>query len=185
MTSLASVEELGYFLQQNLSEYEAEAEQALALASAAVRNHCRRTFEFVEDDEINVPYRSRIFLPNPPVVSISSVQVDGKDVSYQRDAAGAIWLTDRLDERVLLEPITTLSTVTIVYTHGLQEIPEEAKLVTLRLASRIFKNPTGRVSFNADSLNYQGATDIAPRILTGDEAAILRRWRLHRVVSIG
>lgn len=174
MSALATVEELGYFLQQSLAEYEAEAEQALALASAAVRNHCRRTFDYVEDDEITLPYRQRLFVPNPPIVSISSVQVDGVEVSYLRDASGAIYVADGTDD----------STVTIIYTHGLESIPDEVKLVTLRLASRIFKNPTGRVSYNADSLNYQGAIDVAPRILTGDEAMLLKRWRLHRLVSL-
>ncbi len=174
MTTLATVEELGYFLQQSLAEYESEAEQSLALASAAVRAHCRRTFDYVEDDEIVLPWRPRIFLPNPPISSIASVEIDGIEVSYQRDPSGSIYPPDA----------TSDTDVRIVYTHGFATLPDEVRLVTLRLASRIFKNPTGRVSFQADSLNYQGATDIAPRILTGDEAVTLRRWRLHRLGSL-
>jgi hypothetical protein len=174
MTALATVEELEHFLQQSLSEYEVEAEQALALASAAVRSHCRRTFDYVEDDEITLPWQPRIFLPNPPVASISTVELDGTEVSYQRDQSGGIYPPDA----------TTESTVRVIYTHGFTDLPEEVRLVVLRLASRIFKNPTGRVSFQADSLNYQGMGDVAPRILTGDEAAILKRWRLHRLVSL-
>jgi hypothetical protein len=170
MGSLASIEELGSFLQQSLVDFQTEADLALGLSSAAVRSHCRRTFDYVEGDTISLPWRARVFLPNPPVLAIDEVTLDDVAVTYELDGSGGMWIDG-----------SSGSTVSITYAHGFATIPDDVRLVVLRLATRIFKNPTGRVSFNADNLNYAGATDVSPRILTGDEMAILRRWRLHRI----
>lgn len=169
MSSLATVEELGSFLQQSLADFQTEADLAVQLSSAAVRSHCRRTFDYVAEDTISLPWRSRIFLPNPPVISIGEVTLDEVAIAYDLDGSGGLWIDGSAG-----------ATVAITYTHGFATIPDDVRLVVLRLAARIFKNPTGRVSYTADSLNYSGASDVSPRILTGDEIAILRRWRLHR-----
>ncbi len=169
MSTLATIEELGSFLQQSLADFQTEADLALQLSSAAVRSHCRRTFDYVEDDTITLPWRSRIFLPNPPVLIIGEVTLDDAAIAYDLDGSGGMWIDGSAG-----------ATVAITYTHGFATIPDDVRLVVLRLASRIFKNPTGRVAYNADSLNYAGAADVSPRIITGDEIAILRRWRLHR-----
>lgn len=70
--------------------------------------------------------------------------------------------------------------VTVVYTHGYQNVPEDVRLVAVRIAARIFKNPLGRTSYNVDTANYQGASDVSPRILTGDEKMVLKRYKVQK-----
>lgn len=161
------VADLESFLQQDLTEYQGEANQAIDMAVSVVETYCRRSFARVVDDEITLRWRPSIVLPNPPVASITSVEVDGAAATYEVDDWGNIW------------PTTRGSEIVVTYTHGYANAPEAVRLVALRLAARVFKNPLGRVTFTADNMNYSGAMDTSPRILTGDEMAALRRFRLH------
>jgi len=164
---MLTISDLENFLQQDLTDYEGEANQAIEMAAAVVEDYCRRSFTLVEDDEITMRWRSSIVLPNPPVAVISSFEIDGTAASYEIDDSGRLWPSSRGDE------------IVIVYTHGYANAPDTVRLVAVRLAARIFKNPLGRVTFSADNMNYSGAMDTSPRILTGDEMAILRRYRLN------
>lgn len=165
---MITIADLEAFLQQDLNDYQAEAQAAIDGATAVVRNECRRTFTLVEDDEITLHWRPNIVLPNPPVQSISSFTVDGVTSEYERDEHGR------------LVPGLIGDVVTVTYTHGYANIPEDVRLVALRIASRIFKNPMGRISYSNDTLNYQGASDISPRILTGDEKMTLKRYKTQK-----
>lgn len=166
---MIAISDLEAFLQQDLTDYSVEAQAACDQASAVVEDYCKRSFAQVIDDEITLRWRPSIVLPNPPVTEISSVDVDGTAAEYDLDESGRLW------------PLTRGSQIVITYTHGFATIPETVKLVALRLAARIFKNPVGRVSYSVDGQSLQGASDVSPRILTGDEMATLnRRYRLTR-----
>lgn len=165
---MLTVDDLARFLQQDLTDYEAEAQDAVDQAVSTVEEHCKRRFAQVVDDERTMRWRARIILPDPPVGEISSVTVDGQAASYDIDLSGNLWL-GRSGKQV-----------TIVYTHGYETIPAAVRLVAVRLASRIFKNPMGRVSYSADGQSNSSAVDVSPRILTGDEMATLRKFKLHQ-----
>lgn len=166
---MIAIADLEAFLQQDLTDYPVEAQAACDMASAVVEDYCKRSFAEVEDDTLTLRWRPSVVLPNPPVTTITSVEVDGEPADYDIDPSGRIW------------PKVVGTEIAIVYTHGFATIPDTVRLVAVRLASRIFKNPTGRVSYNADNMNYQSAADVSPRILTGDEMAVLnRRYRLRR-----
>jgi hypothetical protein len=163
---MISTNDLGLYLQQILDDYISEAQAACDLATAVVEAHCRRTFTQVVDDTLVTRWRPRIVFPSPPVTEVTSVKVDGVLTSCDYDASGNIW------------PSIQGNQIEIVYTHGFTEIPDAVRLVALRIAARIFKNPTGRVSYSVDSASYQMAQDVSPRIITGDEMVMLRRYRL-------
>lgn len=166
---MIAISDLEAFLQQDLSDYQVEAQAACDQAGAVVEDYCKRSFAQVEDDERTMRWRPSIVLPDPPVTSITSVTVDGEASEYDLDASGRLWPSKIGDQ------------ITIVYTHGYATIPDTVRLVALRLAGRIFKNPNGRVSYSVDGQSIQTASDVSPRILTGDEMAILnRRYRIKK-----
>lgn len=164
---MIAVSDLEAYLQQDLSDYSVEAEAAIGQATGVVESYCKRTFAQVVDDELTMRWRTSIVLPNPPVTEIASVLVDGAAASYEIDDSSRLW------------PLVRGSEIAITYTHGYATIPETVKLVAVRVAARIFKNPSMRVNYSVDNASYQSAPDVAPRVLTGDEMAALRRYRLH------
>lgn len=166
---MIEISDLEAFLQQDLTDYQVEAQAACDQATAVVEDYCKRSFAQVENDERTMRWRPSIVLPDPPVTEITSVTVDGQASEYDLDASGRLW------------PATVGDQITIVYTHGYATIPDTVRLVALRLASRIFKNPNGRVGYSVDGQSIQTAADVSPRILTGDEMATLnRRYRLKK-----
>ena len=166
---MIATSDLEAFLQQDLTDYSVEAQSACDQASAVVQDYCKRSFAQVVDDEITMRWRPSIVLPNPPVTAITSVDVDGAAADYEVDDWGRLWPSTRGDQ------------ITITYTHGFAVIPETPRLVAVRLAARIFKNPIGRVSYSVEGQSTQGSSDVSPRILTGDEMATLnRRYRIKR-----
>lgn len=111
-------------------------------------------------------------LPDPPVVSITSVVIDGVEVSYSRDSQGRIVAEGCWDDDV-----------TVTYSHGFATMPDAVAMVAVRVAARTFKNPMGRISYSVDGQSYQTPGEVAPRLLTDDEKLMLKPLRLHRVSS--
>lgn len=145
------------------------ATAAIAQASALVESHCKRRFTLVTDDALTLRWRPSIVLPDPPVVSIASLVVDGQAAEYDVDDSGRLW------------PRTTGTTIEVTYTHGFATIPDAVKLVVARVASRIMRNPDMRSTYTGpDGLNYSSPSDVGPRLLTGDEMTALRRYVLHK-----
>ena len=169
---LVSPADLATYLQQDLSEYESEAEYAVALGSAAVRAFCRRTLTLVEDDERTFRWRPEIVLPDPPVIQVSSVIIGDESVEWDRDSRGRLLVDGCSDDDV-----------TVTYSHGYAVLPAEAVMVAVRVAARTFKNPMGRTGYSVDGASYQYPGEVAPRLLTDDEKLMLKPLRLYRVSS--
>lgn len=82
------------------------------------------------------------------------------------------------------------STVTVTYTYGLEDIPDDLRGMCLRVAMRQFSNPDGVRSeqLGAYSVTYpddsssQGSTLYGTGVLTGEERRTLRR-RYGRVAG--
>lgn len=167
---LATVDELASYMQQKLlPDVAASAELALTIASDLVESHCRRSFAMVIDDELVMRWRPTIVLPSPPLVEISSVEVDGVATTYNIDESGRLWLNRSGDE------------VRIVYSHGFATVPGIVKGIVLRAATRFLANPQMQSSYNGpEGLTF--SSDSGPRLLTGDEASALSRFVLHRMI---
>lgn len=170
---LITVPDLATYMQSSFAADKAmqSAEAAVAMASEQVETHCRRRFELVTDDVITLRWRPSIVLPDPPVVEITAFQVDGVDSEYDIDDSGRYWPANQGDQ------------ISVTYTHGFTAIPQPVRLVALRIASRIMRNPQMRSSYTGpDGLNYASPSDVGPRVLSTDEATLLRRWTLYRAI---
>ena len=82
---MIEISDLEAFLQQDLSDYEVEAQAACDQASAVVQDYCKRSFALVEDDVLTLRWRPSIVLPDPPVTEISSFELDGVVGKYVID----------------------------------------------------------------------------------------------------
>ncbi len=181
---LISTNDLGMYLQQTLTDFENEARFAVEAASSAVRAYCRRSLSYVENDERTFRWRDAITLPDAPIISIESVKIDDTIVDWYRDFSGRIvasWSPSV--ENFISTNNYPYPDVTITYSHGYVEIPEHIKMVTTRVAARMFKNPMQRTTYSADNLTYTTSSDVSPRILTLDEQMMLKPHRLNRTSS--
>ena len=153
------------------------------MASAIIRNYCRQTFDLIEDDEVELrgTRRRRLLLPERPVVSVSSVTVDGDPVESFRKVRDGLWRTqgwggeDRLVE--------------VVYTHGFAENDPAWDVLTgvcLQVSARAAANPQHFQSVNVDGVGSvfgmgPSHTNLG---LTAAEQATLDRFRHAHATSV-
>jgi hypothetical protein len=170
---LATVDELSRHMQVSFATdaTRATATAALEEASTAVETRCKRRFARVADDERTMRWRPAVVLPDPPVISVASFQVDSVETDVDIDDSGRYW------------PRASGDVITVTYTHGFDPIPADVKMIVLRVAARIVANPGQRTSYTGpDGLNYSTGADVGPRILTGDEMVALRRYTLNKAI---
>ena len=80
MAAFATAGDLATYIQRDLSaEDTATAELVLDLVSAAIRDHTGQTISLVENEVITLdpPRGSRLFLPELPVIDVTSVALAG------------------------------------------------------------------------------------------------------------
>ena len=159
----------------------------LESASAIIRNHCRQTFDLVEDDEVELrgTARSRLLLPERPVVSVASVTLDGDTLdadSYSRVRDG-LWRQNGWGDESTLVQVT--------YTHGFAEgtpAMETLKAVCLQVAARAAANPQSFNSFTAaagDGIGFGGGGAGSQVLgLTSAERAILGRYKHEQATKL-
>lgn len=140
--SLATVADLELVLQQSI-EGEARlaaAEFGLMAVSAAVRNYTGQYLSRVVADIITLDCRGGplLFLPELPVISVSSVVENGVALvvttDYKLIANGILvrrpawwrWYAD-------------IQAITVTYTHGFDPIPDDIVAVVARAASRLYQ----------------------------------------------
>jgi hypothetical protein len=137
MANFATIPDIEAFLQVEISTAAqiAAAERALVEATAAIRNYCHQYLERVEGDEITLdsPGGVRLFLPELPVIEVSSVVEDGEDLAVDDDY--------KLGQHGILHRIgrtwaAGIQIVTIIYSHGYEQIPDDIVAVATRAASR-------------------------------------------------
>jgi len=140
MAEFCSVVDLEHFLQIDIPDtsVDASAERAIQEASVAIQNYCRQQIEQIEDDEIILDSGGgrRLFLPELPVVEVSSVVEDGEalvdDDDYKLGQHGIL-------HRVGQEWAKGIQIVTITYTHGYEPIPGDVVAICTRAASRAYQ----------------------------------------------
>jgi len=140
MADFAAVVDIEAFLQLPITTPAqiASAQMALRDATAAIRNYCRQYLERVNGDTITLDSTGgvRLFLPELPVISVSSVVEDGETLIVDDDY--------KLGQHGILHRITTTWTagiqiIAITYSHGYTTIPDDIVAVCVRAASRAYQ----------------------------------------------
>ena len=132
-----SVEDINTFLGTTITPDDAQALLAIEEATAVIKNYCNQEIEQVSDETILLDGTgsTKLFLPELPVVSITSVEVDGVllDPNYYALAEnGVLW-------RKYSTWTLGACNIKIVYTHGYTSIPEDVRGVCYRSAARLFQ----------------------------------------------
>lgn len=149
------------------------ADTLLGLASELIQDETGQTISLVSDDVLTRPsdYGDRIRLPQRPVVSVASVEIDGVTIALDNawylegdEIVRANWR--QLSQRHFFAqngvgwggPLFTLE---VTYTHGWATVPSVVKGVCLEMVARVWANP-GAVQqeniagvFTSYSLNKQ------------------------------
>lgn len=148
MAALASVAELRDFLQ--IPELpEAPAELALNGVSALVRGACHRAFATTEDEVIYLAGSGSysMLLPKLPVAAVSEIIEAPGDAVYERELVEGInfeWDEDGLLRRLDGGRwIGRLRYYKITHSHGDAAVPDDVKMLVLRVCARAVVNPEG------------------------------------------
>jgi len=171
-----------------------QAVMLLNLASAEIRAWTRQTIDLVSNDAVTLAgtWSSALELPERPVVSVSSVALDGQALTagsgYERVGASLhIGASLVLSGRGSLHQGATGAragywggpdvTVAVTYTHGWSTIPDVVRSATLAIAARMVGGSLGvrQESIAGYSVTYMnpGAT----ATLTDPEKASLQYLR--------
>lgn len=195
-----SIDDINTFLGTTILPDDAQALLAIDEATAVIQNYCNQKIEQVSDDTIQLDGTgsTKLFLPELPVVSISSVEADGVllDPTYYALAEnGVLW-------RKYGVWTVGARNISITYTHGYVSIPEDVKGVCYRSASRLYQArlKAAKVDFVGDvksvsvgdySISFGGGGlgaagesqgDVsAARTLLMSEKDILNRYRYKRI----
>lgn len=184
--SLVTTSELASFTQLTIpaGTVTTEAQAACDRATALVRAYCRRTItqttetvtvtltssmDYVVRGLVDRHLLDTILLPMTPVISITSITIDGQAVTgYTLRADGSI---------LLPRGYPNGTTAAVVFVSGYSSTDYRvlaARAVAVRIAARLWTNPDSRTSYTGpEALNYQSTPDLV-RLLTADERAMLQ-----------
>lgn len=142
MTQFATAGDLAARLGVDLSSAEqTRANTLLQLASGLIQREARQRIELVTNDVLTVPgvAESRLRLPERPVVSVTTVTLDGTAVT-----AGEDTIDYYLNGSDLIRPKGWgwgEQVVQVTYTHGYSTIPDAIVAVCLEAVTRVWVNP--------------------------------------------
>lgn len=141
MANFADIGDVANFLQVEITTAaeQAAAAQALTWATAAIKNYCRQEIELVEDEEITLDVaagRRKLFLPELPVVEVSEVVEDEETLTVTDDY--------KLGQHGVLHRVNAywkegIQIVTVTYSHGYDDIPDDIVAVCTRAAARAYQ----------------------------------------------
>lgn len=153
MADLASPAELRDFLQAPAIPENA-AKIALAGVSKRVRGYCRRAFAATENEIIRLDGTGSrtLLLPNLPVAEVTEVVEAPGDATYELeliDGTNFEWNEDGILRRLDGGRwVPRLRYYRVTYSHG-EDVPDDVKLVVLRICARAVVNPEGLSQENA------------------------------------
>lgn len=172
---LAEVGDLSSLLQEDIDP-DVEA-LLLELATGEVQSAAGQRLLRVEDDRFELlgTTESWLDLPERPVVSVDSVEVDGEEVTDWQRHGSRLFRAGGWSSRIY-EP----STVSGVYTHGYADGDPGlafARKQTLGLAAFLWANPTGATGLSIDDYReqYSQAADGTGSVLPRPAQRALRR----------
>ena len=189
----ATTGQLADFLQREFdpSEYDA-ADQALALASAAIRATIGQILDQTTDTAVvlDATGSGTLVLPESPVTAISSVEVLSIDgltwtalaypADYRWNSAGILRRVSAADPDMRFSPFVwpaQLGSVRVTYTHGYATIPLDLQSVAVSAAARLFTNPLGILTEQIGTYQVRYGPNLHGVTFTDAELATLGRYR--------
>lgn len=140
MSNFADISDIEAFLQVEIStqaQIDAAA-RALVEITAAIRNYTRQHIERVDNEEITLDSSGgrRLFLPELPVLAVASVYEDGTLLTANTDyKIGQHGILHRVGRRWA----AGIQNITITYSHGYSQIPDDIIAVATRAAARVYQ----------------------------------------------
>lgn len=186
----ATAEDFGNRLGLTLTPAEiARASWLLAKASGEIRDELGLAISLVTNDILNRSGTTdeRIVLPERPVVSVSSIQLAGVEISdwylvgntIVRRGITTVWSGIVDDGYSTYRGFGYESQpLRIVYTHGFPEIPDRVSAITCEMVARVWVNPGSLIQENIGPVQTTYAPYSAPPRglqLTDSERFALRR----------
>jgi len=150
MAAFATAAELASFLQV-ASVDTASANQALNIASQAIRDYCGWSIsqETVTSKTLDGTGERSIWLPTLLLTAVASVVEDGTTLTVTTDYD---WTSYGRLVRNGCWPRTARSVV-VTYTHGYATVPDSVKGVCLAAAGRRYQNPSSLRSYTVGSVS--------------------------------
>jgi hypothetical protein len=140
---LANVEDLETFLGTSFTDAQLDrAELVLEAASGLFVTYADgQVIEEVEETvRLDGNGTQVLLLPQLPVTAVESVEVDGEALTEDDHFR---WSEKGILQRVCGRWPDLLGVVSVTYTHGYPEVPQDVKLAVLRAAARTMRNPAG------------------------------------------
>lgn len=159
MANFALLSDIEDFLQTEIDTpaKAASAKRALVEATAAIRNYTRQHIEYVEDETITLDCAggTKLFLPELPVVEVSAVVEDDETLTVTDDyKLGQYGILHRINAKWA----SGIQIITVTYSHGYSQIPDDIIAVATSAASR-------RYQMGLRSADSQGVPGIASKSL--------------------
>lgn len=174
-------------------QQEAKAMLRLAGATAAIQRYCRLTIELATSTDVIFAgnWGADLVLPEVPVVSVASVEVDGDTWTVNEDyhlhgrilrrGAPSVVHQSRFDlegSRLANWGGSNVA-ITVTYTHGFDPVPDDIRLMCVAIAARGWDSPSG---VQAESIGNYSVTHGASALLGGatltrDEKVALKDLR--------
>ena len=195
--SFATAAELGVYLNRTLtSGQEDQADMMLAQATEAIRAEARQTISRVTSDVVVLRgnWGSTLVLPQRPVVSVASVDIDGTvlaaDSGYSWDGQETLYrgdweiINDTWSPRTVNASLFwggAMAQVNVTYTHGFADGHDKLNLVKgicLAMVARTVPNPGGAVTgetLGPYSVTYGTTTQGGTVGLNASERRIIRK----------
>lgn len=142
MANFATVADIEAFLQVEITDADqiASANRALTEATAAIKNYCHQELEYLADDDITIDSvgGSRVFLPELPVLEVTTVVEDGETLTEDDDyKLGQHGILHRQPDGQ--KWTSGIQVITVIYSHGYSIIPDDIIAACVRAASRAFQ----------------------------------------------
>ncbi|WP_411094325.1 hypothetical protein [Streptomyces sp. 021-3] len=173
LPALATVDQLGAWMQTEPDELPESAALVLDVASAIVRREARQDFTRGTSSALLYPRDGWAVLPQRPVVSVEGVRAGGQTVHPDR------WRLVR-DRLRLLDD----QAVTVTYTHGYATVPGDVLAVVLSAAARVLNNPSDLRQESAGSVSVTYSAETIGASLAPADRDLLGRYR-KRVAVVG
>lgn len=166
----------------------------IADATAQIQDFTRQTILPVAGDTMTreSPDGPWLELPQRPVTVVTSVAVNGNTITDYSKIGDRLyrvygWRWPSVDTIPPLAIYGLKSTVTVVYSHGYDPVPEPVAAVCRRMVMRaLASGVSGLASEKIDDYQYQAAEPGAGVILTPADEKQLRRYRRPaRSISLG
>lgn len=173
MLPLATAGELNIHLQRTVDTD--QAEQAVQLASGAVRAYCkwnlsRETTTLQADGSGTVV----LTLPTLELIDVTAIRVGGVDLHL--DPSLVSWT--RRGQLLRAGGWPRLRNVEVDCTHGYDPVPDLLKLVVLEMAARGLNNPLGLVSATVGQVTRTWASSANTPALSDLDERLLERYAI-------